>query len=366
MSEKIKVLHIVEAFAGGMISVIQGIVNNTNKSFQHYILFNIRKESPKVPEDFFKKDVILIPARHLIREIDLSEDIKAISEVKRTFNNIQPDVVHLYSSKAGVIGRLALNGKKVAIFYSPQGYSFLMHDCSELKRKMYYIFEKICGYRTSMSVAACRGEYILAQRVSKKSTCINNGIDTKELDRFNLNVKSESKKIRVCTLGRIVSQKNPDMFNRIAQAFPDVEFVWIGGGELRERLTSENIEVTGWMTKEKALDKLLESSVFILTSYYEGFPLALIEAMYLKRCCIVSSISGNVDAIKDRKTGYICGTFEEYVDIISQLKENGIDNNMLEAAHDYVLNELNQTVMAEKYEKIYKEEIERLRKTVSQ
>ena len=50
----------------------------------------------------------------------------------------------------------------------------------------------------------------------------------------------------VYTLGRICYQKNPTLFNEIAEALPDVKFIWIGDGELREQLTSKNIEITGW------------------------------------------------------------------------------------------------------------------------
>lgn len=51
----------------------------------------------------------------------------------------------------------------------------------------------------------------------------------------------------VFTLGRICYQKNPTLFNTIAELLPDVRFVWIGDGELREELKSKNIEISGWV-----------------------------------------------------------------------------------------------------------------------
>ena len=57
----------------------------------------------------------------------------------------------------------------------------------------------------------------------------------------------------VYTLGRICYQKNPTLFNEIAESLPDVKFVWIGDGELRDQLTSENIEITGWADRSTAI-----------------------------------------------------------------------------------------------------------------
>ena len=50
----------------------------------------------------------------------------------------------------------------------------------------------------------------------------------------------------VYTLGRVTYQKNPEMFNEIAKRLPDIRFVWIGAGELEDKLTAPNIFVTGW------------------------------------------------------------------------------------------------------------------------
>ena len=56
----------------------------------------------------------------------------------------------------------------------------------------------------------------------------------------------------VFTLGRICYQKNPMLFNDIARALPEIHFLWIGDGEMREELTSPNIEITGWLDRKNA------------------------------------------------------------------------------------------------------------------
>lgn len=353
--DKIKVLHVAEAFEGGIITLLQSITNGTSDDFQHYILYNRRKRSPKEPEALFKPGIKLVQSKHLTREISPFADLAAIKELRKVYLDIKPDVVHLHSSKAGAIGRLALDGFKVPIFYSPHGYSFLMYQCSWFERKMYYIIEKILGCRPSITVAVSKGESDLAKKVSRRVIYINNGVNTEELDRLNLDFENRPPKVRICTLGRIAPQKAPEIFNRIAKALPEVKFVWIGGGELQGELTAPNIEVTGWLpTREDALEKMMSCSVYMLTSLYEGMAFSLLEAMYFKRLCIVSRIPGNIDVIENGVTGFICGEIQEYVAVIRKLLKDGIDPGMLDRARQRVVTQLNQRVMVTKYENLYR------------
>ena len=60
---------------------------------------------------------------------------------------------------------------------------------------------------------------------------------------------------------------------------PDVKFLWIGDGELRNELKSPNINITGWVNREEALKISMNTDVFILTSLWEGLLL-----VFLKLC----------------------------------------------------------------------------------
>lgn len=357
-----RILHIVEAFSGGVFGALQVMVNGTDERHEVYILHIVRAETPKAYKEIIKPSVHFIESKYLTREISPMRDLRACAEVRRVVREVKPDVVHCHSSKAGAIGRLALNGRKIPILYSPQGYSFLMYDASRAKLAMYFAMEKLLGFRPSLTVASCAGEYDSAKRVSRRACYINNGIQTAELDRYHLDIERRPEQMTVCTLGRIVSQKNPVLFNQIAERFPDTKFIWIGGGELADRLTSPNIEITGWLPKDKALEIMMNASVFLLTSFYEGLAFSIMEAMYLKRLCVVSKIPGNVDAIADGETGFICDTLDDYVRVLERVQREGIDERMLAAARERIVKELNQETMAARYEELYQEEIDRIKK----
>ena len=350
----IRVLHVVEAFSGGVVTFLQALVNGSDECIENIILYARRDNTPTEPEKLFRPGTRLIYSEHLTRELSPVEDIAAFFEIRRVVREVQPDVVHLHSSKAGVLGRWAIDGKKTPLFYTPNGYSFLMDGCGEMRRRLYFLFEKLCGYRRCTTVACGKGECEQGKRVTKDITYISNGINTQEIDSLVLQIPEASGGVSICTLARISKQKNPELFNKIAQAFPDIHFTWVGDGEMRNSLTSSNIEVTGWLAREEALRKVTESTVFLLPSQWEGLSLSLLEAMYLKRLCIVSRVPGNADVIETGETGYICEGLEEYVKVIQDILDKGIDSRITDAAHERVATELNQVVMARKYGGLYK------------
>lgn len=359
---KMRILHIVEAFEGGMFAALQTVVNGMGEHHQVYIMYTMRNGTPENYKQMFRQGTRFIKSRYLTREFRPLQDMRAYAEVRRVVREVKPDVVHCHSSKAGAIGRLALNGRRIPILYSPQGYSFLMYDTSRVKRFIYFVMEKLLGLKPSLTVAVSAGEYESAKRVSRRACYINNGIQTAELDRYHLDIEHRPEKMTVCTLGRIAPQKNPAMFNQIAERFPDTRFIWIGGGELADRLTSPNIEITGWLPKDKALETMMDASVFLLPSLYEGFAISILEAMYLKRLCVVSKIPGNVDAIENGTTGFVCDALEDYVRVLERVKRKGINMRMLSAARERIKLEFNQEVMALNYENVYQAEIDRIGK----
>src|SRR5699024_6920633 len=131
------------------------------------------------------------------------------------------------------------------------------------------------------------------------------------------------------------------------------EFMWIGDGELRSELTAPNITITGWINNNKALAYLNKCNIFLLPSLWEGLPMALLEAMYLKKICIVSNVVGNKDTIVNGKNGYICDNLDEFVKKINAVVNQGETKNIVDQAHDEILMHYSAQVMANGYKEIY-------------
>lgn len=359
---KKKVLHIVESFGSGVFSFLVDLVNGTDDDFDITIAYGVREETLENFKDYFSDKVKFVKVENFTRSISPKKDLKALKEIKNIIKEEKPDIVHLHSSKAGVLGRLAVNGSKIKMFYNPHGFSFLKQDDSKFKRSIYWTIEKITAmFNRKCTIVGCsNGEYEEAKKLNKNSICINNGIDIEKLDRETAGFKEKKidfDNLKICTVGRIGYQKNPEMFNKIAESFPDFQFTWIGDGDLKDKLTSPNITITGWKTRDEVLKILNEHDVFILCSLWEGLPISLLEAMYLKKICIVSDCIGNRDVIVDGENGFIAKGYEDFKKYIKKITKEcanlSIDKNLI---YKEVLKKYNIFDMIITYKKYYNNE----------
>lgn len=352
MAEKKKILYIVEAMGGGVFTYIVDLANELVNEYDMYIAYAVRKQTPKNYEDYFDKRVHLIEVKNFGRAIDPTKDIAAFFEVKKIASEVRPDVIHLHSSKAGAIGRVAFNGK-IPMFYTPHGYSFLMEDYKPMKRRMFELIESVCAQRNCTTISCSVGEHQETLRLTKRATYVNNGINMSELQDIIDKTEKSEHPFTVFTLGRICYQKNPTLFNEVAEKLPEVRFVWIGDGELRDALRSKNIETTGWADRATAIRYAVNADVFLLTSRWEGLPISLLEAMYMKKTCVVSSVIGNRDVIHSGKNGFVCTKAEEFAEAIRTC-QLGTDNLTNQAYQD-ILNIYNTKIMAKRYSTVYKD-----------
>ncbi len=335
---------------GGVFSYIVDLANELVDSYDMYIAYAVRKQTPKNYKEYFDKRVHLIEVKNFERAINPAKDIAAFFEVKRIAAEVKPDVIHLHSSKAGVIGRMAFDGK-VPMFYTPHGYSFLMENYKPMKRRMFKLIESVCAKRNCTTISCSAGEHQETLKLTRRATYVNNGINMAELQEIMDRTERTEHPYTVYTLGRICYQKNPTLFNEIAESLPDVKFVWIGDGELRGELTSENIEITGWADRSTAIKFAVNADVFLLTSRWEGLPISLLESMYMKKVCVVSNVIGNRDVIHNGQNGFVCSETEDFISAIKEC-EGGMDNMKQQAYHD-VLEIYNTKVMALEYRKKY-------------
>lgn len=294
--------------------------------------------------------------KNFARSLNPKKDVKAYLELKKIVKDLNPEIMHLHSSKAGALGRLLFSTRKYKMFYTPHGYSFLMEDISENKKRIYKYIEKLCGKKNCMTVACGVGEWEESRKVTNKSIHISNGVNTDKIDTIlsKSKDKKESSDFVVYTVGRINYQKNPELFNEIAELLPNVKFLWVGDGDMKSVLTSPNITITGWKDGKGALQEAIKGTVFMLPSRWEGLPISLLEAMYMKKPCIVSNVVGNRDIIHNDDTGYVCNTPEEFAQVIEKLQKE-IDNTLIENAYSKIINHYNSKMLCQRYAKLYLE-----------
>ncbi|MCT0192289.1 glycosyltransferase [Lactobacillus helveticus] len=357
MNKKSKILYFVEAFGGGVFTYLVNLTNELCDEYDIYIAYGLRKQTPNDFKKYFDKRIHLIKVQNYQRSISLSHDTKALLEMKRIANKVKPDIIHLNSSKAGILGRFLFRNSNVPVFYTPHGYSFLMADISNQKKAFYKLLEKVFAFKNIETIACSKGEYEITKELTSNATYVDNGINLKEFDGIKLNHQTDMNHLKIATLGRISLQKNPDLFNKIALAFPNLKFHWIGDGDLKNKLTAPNIAVTGWVDNKTALQYLNDADIFLLTSLWEGLPMALLEAMYMKKLCIVSDVVGNKDVIHNEKNGYVCNGEKQFITRINKIVINDIPTNLVEKAHKNVLTYYTSKTMTNGYIKLYEKDL---------
>ncbi len=103
-----------------------------------------------------------------------------------------------------------------------------MENYKPLKRAMFKLIETVCAKRKCTTISCSVGEHQETLKLTKHATYVNNGINVAKLQEIVDKTDKVEHSFTVYTLGRICYQKNPTMFNTIAELLPDVDLCGLG------------------------------------------------------------------------------------------------------------------------------------------
>ena len=300
------IVHVVEPFAAGIATFVKSLTETLSND-RHIVIHGERKpvmSADEVIKSFSINNVQFIRWNYAQREINPLKDVLAVGELYSIFQNLKRknlvDAVHLHSSKSGILGRAACRMAGITnIVYTPNGASFLSGK-NRISNFFYQHLEKIANGFGGQVICCSESEYEEYKRIGINAYYVNNGVNlTKPVSKQTL----KDTRFRIVTTGRIVDQKNPSLFNRIALYFENqhnIEFTWVGDGEMADKnqLTAGNIHVTGWLPSEEVRNIVANADVYISTSLYEGLSFGVLEALELQKPVLLTNCIGNRDVIK--------------------------------------------------------------------
>ncbi|RTY76345.1 glycosyltransferase [Flavobacterium sp. LS1R10] len=358
-----KVVHIIEALGGGIYTYFEDLTHHFEKEIilqkvQTSILYSANRKEidpEKVTQLFATIPTVKIEMR---REINFISDLKALQKLVFELQKIKPDIVHLHSSKAGVLGRIACGflNPKPNVFYTPHGYAFLRTDISTMAKKGYWYIEKFFQkFFGGITIACGDSEFEMAKQLGK-AEMIRNGIDISAIENYSQAV--DNTKLTIGIAGRITAARNPRQFNAIALQFPEYQFVWIGDGEERDKITAPNIKITGWFIEKKQVYEQINAlDIYLQTSLWEGLPIAVLEAMALQKPIIATKINGNKDTVVHKETGFLYQELSElslYFKILEDSKVRAqFGNNGKTRCKDLFNTTINFTALQKLYERYF-------------
>jgi glycosyltransferase involved in cell wall biosynthesis len=166
--------------------------------------------------------------------------------------------------------------------------------------------------------------------------------------------------VLVLGLGRLVAQKRPFEFLRIAEQLkarvPAARFVWVGDGELAESWRAavtragleDVISCVGW--QEDVSSYLLAGDLLLHVAQFEGFPLGLIEAMAAGLpCAITRELSREIPFLNEENVLYA----DDIEALAAQTGDRAARLRIAARARELFEAKLSLAKMTESYEAVY-------------
>ncbi|MBU0759747.1 MAG: glycosyltransferase family 4 protein [Candidatus Omnitrophica bacterium] len=325
----------------------------------------------------------------LVRPINPISDILAFMHIFIIYIVWGPSLVHTHSSKAGIIGRWAavlynltrrlckVKSVRCEVIHTVHGWSF--NDYQPLALKRFLIFmEKITANFTTKIICVSNSDIETGLRyriaVRDKFTVIKYGIPFADFSEALVDKSRKRRELGITNDGPIVGmiaclkpQKAPQDYIkaciRIHEKMPDINFLLIGDGVLRKKcsrlLVSSSLNgrfiFSGWRRDVPEILSVLD--IVVLTSKWEGMPIAVIEAL-LKGCPVVATDTGGTkELVKDGVTGYLVhpGSYEDVAQkVLSILSDPDILARMKKEAFLSIDRSFELNRMVAEVENLYK------------
>ena len=251
----------------------------------------------------------------LVRPIRPLVDLKAYLRLRASFQKLKPDVVHTHSSKAGILGRAAAWHARVpAVVHTIHGMPFGAFETS-WKNRMYIALERWAARRCHAIVSVCDAmtTQALAAGVGRPGQFLTvySGMDAdaflkprRPREEVRRELGLAEGEVAFATVARLFELKGHDDIVAVARdvlaANPNVRFVWIGDGILRDRLVADlerlgvrrSFILTGLVPPERIPELLDAVDAVIHPSLREGLARVLPQSLLVGRPVISYDIDG--------------------------------------------------------------------------
>jgi len=228
-------------------------------------------------------------------------------ELKKIIDEFDPDVIHLASSKAGLVGRLAIRGRRLTVF-SPHGWSFFVPGPT---KALSLRWERFASRWTHQFHVACVEEAQAGIDHGIKGDYVW-GMNSVDIDQFNPADDAEREEIRerlnvsdvptVVCVGRLCFQKGQrpllEAWRSVVEIEPTARLLLIGDGEdeaALRALNCPNVEFLG--NRRNIRDWFIAADLVVQPSRYEALSLSVLEALSCGRSVVAFDALGMRTAI---------------------------------------------------------------------
>jgi glycosyltransferase involved in cell wall biosynthesis len=365
--EPVQVLHIIKSLGRGGAEMLlpETLRQHDKQKFNfHYIYFLPWKDQMVSAIKEEGGEVVCVQAKNN------AAILLAVRKIAAYVRKHKIQLIHCHLPWAGMAGRLVGKLTGVPVVYTE-------HNKWERYHKLTYLMNKF-SFSSQERVIAVSEEVANSIKINYGKPkplvqVVANGADTAKYARTQTVEKDIRKELNIPATATVIGitcvfrvQKRLGTWLEIAQALhakhPDTFFIIVGDGPLRDEIkakakalgTDKYVFFAGLQTETRPYFTAMD--VFMMSSEFEGLPIALLEAMSMNCVPACTTAGGIPEVIKDGVNGILVPVQQpmQLVDRLSQLMQQP-DRvaQMKAAARQTVIDSFSMKKMVGELEVIY-------------
>ena len=364
----LKILHIIKSLGRGGAEMLlpETLKLHDRHKFEfHYIYF--------LPWKNQMVDAIEI-AGGRVNCFSASNNLKLLQQYSKVIDYCKTneiDLIHCHLPWAGFLGRMVFSKSKIPVVYTEHNMQERYHFVTKVINKFTFNQQSLA---LGVSDDVCNS---IKENINPKIEVrtLLNGANTDSFKRASESGAEMKMKLGIPEDALIIGnvavfrfQKRLvewlNVFKEIESMNSNVYGVIVGAGPLEEEIKAELIKLNlekkvhfpGLMTDVKPYFSVMD--IFMMSSSFEGLPIALLEAMSME-CAIVSTNAGGIkEVIRDKQDGLTCEV-EEWMRLsdLCQVLINNPEklNNFKKKARERAVSSFSLRRMVDELEVIYNE-----------
>ena len=325
--QKIKILHVIKSLGRGGAEMLLPEtlkLHNKDKFEFHYIYFLPWKDQMvNAIED----------AGGVVNCFKAKDNIRLILQYQKIINYCKEkriDLIHCHLPWAGFVGRLVHKKTGIPVIYTEHNMQERYHLATKNINKLSFNSQSL-ALGVSEDVTKSVKENIKPEVPVKT---LLNGVNTLSFQRTGTSeIRSElgipSNAIVIGNVAVFRFQKRLiewlHIIKKIREKNPNVYGIIVGAGPLEEEIKKEwkdlgleeAVFFPGLKTDVKPYFEAMD--IFMMSSSFEGLPIALLEAMSME-CAVVSTDAGGIkEVIRNEVDGLICPV-DEWQELSARIK----------------------------------------------
>lgn len=363
---KIKVLHIIKSLGRGGAEVLlpETLKLHRQEIFEfHYLYFLPWKNQMVIEIEEAGGVVRNFPAQNNFQMLLKRDEV--ITYVRKH----KIDLIHCHLPWSGFLGRRIFSEIDIPVIYTEHNIQEHYHWVTKMINKYSFNFQSL-AIGVSKDVSRSIKQNINPDiPVATVLNGVNTGFYIRSVEKGNTIREELGIPKRATVIGNIAVFREQKAlldwvraFQIVHQQDPQVHGILVGAGPqeaeiknlIQELGLMSNIKMPGLQTD--TIKYFSAMDIFMMSSRFEGLPIALLEAMSMNCAIVATRAGGVVEVVEDHKSGLLCdvGDWEQLGKLCLQvINDNEIKLSLQQDARQRVVEKFSLSAMVGKLEEIY-------------